>query len=283
MKKRLLEIIEIFKKFDYRGTAIRLKDFVTAIVRATPSFLKREVPLLPGRIVKFTKSLPGHWRAVKKFILDYLADLEVNPGTRFLTAAWSVAIVFFSVSALSSSNPFRLLIPGVAFPIPVRDHRDKISIFGLSHESQKPVRVNRLLLLDTNSERLAEKIAFAVSRPLTLTDSEMNPGLDLEVMPDLGFALSRSWKYDLKGRKFLVLDFNRAILNEELQSFMRGRSQTDKKPEAFLDDYFRLLASSVFEVPSIGVDSVVFLIDGNSQAIPGMTFDLKKAYTKSDL
>lgn len=248
------------------GVLRKIKAFFARIGSGIAGFA-RSIKSYTVRFYYFLKRLTG---IIARLLVAYWKSLHEHAQTRFLTMAWSFVIVFGALMILSGSNPFRLLIPGLTFPWPVRDARVPVRIFQIPRGSETPTPVERRLLIEPSVERNAERVAVAIS---TLAEAEDDRStLIVEPLPDIGFALRKAWYRADRGE--LILDFRKRTIQEEVDRFFRGRTDAGKKERGkILDLYFTALTQSIFSaLPA--PKTIIFLIDGQNASIEDMSFKL---------
>ncbi len=239
------------------------------------------IPLLPGKIKKFFRSIPAFVSAAMKIFYRYLESLQSSPRTRYLTILWSLVIVFAGVSVLSSSNPYRLIIPGLAYPFPVRDQRTTVKMYGISLQTGKIVQYSRRVLMDSSVERNAERILFTLSAPQELRENLKAGTEELENLPELGYAVRKIWFRAQGNGGDLIIDMRGQTLESESKLFLKSRSLDEKGQGALLDNYFTALSVTLLAMPG-KINGIVYLIDGTTKSVAGMQMDLRKRYESKD-
>ncbi|MCR9143392.1 MAG: hypothetical protein NXI24_14160 [bacterium] len=228
------------------------------------------------RAIAALRALPSRIRPalenLTRWFRNYIGELSTRPATRFHTVLWAICIMFVGFFTLVGTNPFRLLIPDAFFHPPATDGREAVLIYGISIENQRPVKIQRRILLDGKPEQIVQRIAYAVSRPSDLQEGHGGAGYaDLEPLPALGLAVRRVW-FPTDGSHVLI-DLREKSLNAELDRFLLNRTDGAGDRTALLDGYFRALTASLFELmPEL--KQIDYLLDGERQAVRGMQFRL---------
>lgn len=261
-----------------------------------PAEEQDRAPSTGSRLLRAIRDIPRAWN-------NFLADLTHRPRTRFLTILWAVVIIFLSVNILTGGNPFRLLVPGMAFQPPTLDGRPVVELRGVGRTDNRLISYKRRMASQDSVEAAVGKLAFLVSEPVGLREgmSEREGYADLEPLPRLGFSVRQIWFRD----KGLIVDLRKSTLLKETSLFHKNRhrasvvpaeAQEDEKDKDrtrrrrqkeaetrahahYLDSYFRSLTASIFAAHE-EVESVTYLLDGESDTIDEMEFDLDVRYTR---
>ncbi|MCB1323990.1 MAG: hypothetical protein H7A21_01345 [Spirochaetales bacterium] len=228
------------------------------------------------------RRLPEHARTAKTAFVRYIHRLGSEPRVRFKTLAWSIVAVFLGISILSSSNPYRLLVPFLAFPLPVPDEREPIELYGISRESRQSISVRRLLDTNGDIEERAHRIARVISMPPGLRESVQGTDYySLDYLPEFNHAIRKIWFVPDMHSGLLIIDIRRATLDDEVQIFFSAHEAHARTETEIVDAYFHSLTASIFSaIPE--VQCVQYLIDGQPGSIPGVRFPLDVRYTRPD-
>jgi hypothetical protein len=217
-----------------------------------------------------------------------------------------VVIIFLSINILTGGNPFRLLVPGMAFQPPTLDGRPIVEMRGVARTNDQLISYKRRMADQESVEAAVGKLAFLVSEPVGLREgmNERESYADLEPLPRLGFAVRQVWFRKAEAGAVIV-DLRKATLLKETSLFhknrhrastvpaeaqeqeddkdrSRRRRQTEAETQAlahYLDSYFRSLTASIFSSRQ-DVGSVMYLLDGEPDTIEAMEFDLDVRYTR---
>lgn len=220
---------------------------------------------LPERNTGLKYSVSIFITLIQKAVITIFAFLKrapdrlLNEGRfRFLTAIWSLVIIFFSVSVLAAQNPFKLLVPGLAFSYPQTAQFDRIEMQALT-ASGDYVTVNRMTRLADEPEKIIRSLAVIAVRPVDV--EEQSPDIAtyiFESLPAFGYALLHIWENENR----VILNFQETSLKTILDEFIRERRGGQLQAEEHLfRAYFHILAHAVIEnVPD--VMEVHILIDG---------------------
>ncbi|MEQ9365163.1 MAG: hypothetical protein RIF32_13015, partial [Leptospirales bacterium] len=121
-----------------------------------------------GRLVEGLRGMAARIRpaclSFGSWFRTYLSDLSERPEVRFRTVLWAICIMFVGFFTLVGTNPFRLLFPDSFFHPPATDRRSAVTLYGISVENQRPVKIQRRVSLEGEPDQLVTRIAFAVSR-----------------------------------------------------------------------------------------------------------------------
>lgn len=226
------------------------------------------------------KSIFAPFAFVKKIFHRILREDRV----RILSFYWSIAIIFLSFAILSSSNPFRLLVPGLAWQMPGHDWRSKVKLYGVDRNTGVLIPTTRLILKDKEPHILIRRIAEAVGSVPSLAERKyLDHSSGTEVLPSLGLAIKRGWVLEQNGKKRILVDLRKETLENEMAFFLRERSASEEKRQHYMDGFFKALTYSILSILD-DYESVEYTIDGTPHStFPGMTFDLSKTYTHADL
>ena len=252
----------------------RLKEYIGAIWKAASG--------LRDRFLREARRLPEYARGAQTGFVRYLHRLGSEPLIRFKTLAWSIVAVFLGISILSDSNPYRLLVPGLAFPLPVPDEREATELYGMSRESRESISVRRLLDTSGDVEDRAHRIARVISMPPGLRESVQGTDYySLDYLPEFNHAIRKIWFVPDLHSGLLIIDIRRATLDDEVQIFFSAHEAHARTETEIVDAYFHSLTASIFSaIPE--VQCVQYLIDGQPGSIPGVRFPLDVRYTRPD-
>jgi hypothetical protein len=196
--------------------------------------------------------------ALRKRISHLIDRFETEPHFRLYLLAWAVLLILISGSVLTSSNPFRLLVPGLSYAIPALDTRDEIPYFTLSRHDRSMLRLHEKMKKSGDLERDARHLAYIVRSPFPLVQGRSRPSAPAYYFPELDLALRRFW---MKNGD-LYIDVDTGYLNTLLQ---RYRSSSGEKREEDLTRIARMyqvcLTLTLFENFS-EVKRIIFLEDG---------------------
>lgn len=254
---------------------------ITRLRHDLPVHARRLRAELPDRLravrnwfVTLYLSLPARFQRARTAFVGYLRDLAEKPDTRYRTVLGALGIVFVALFSLASINPFTLLVPGLYYYPPMPAGTNQITLHGISQRTGEIIRVKRLVDLDEDRplEERALQIAHAVSRPLELSENRAAKRYeDLEPLPPLALSVRKIWY--LSEKKQLILDLRRETLLEETRLFLQERGNDSVRRYYLLDGYFGALTPSLFAaLPE--VKSVQYLLDGRTESLEGMRYDL---------
>ncbi len=151
---------------------------------------------------------------------------EAEPSFRLYLLAWAVFLTLVSGSVLTSSNPFRLLVPGLSYAFPVVDSREEITYYTLSRLDQRMIQLHEKMIKTGDFEQDARRLAYIVRTPFPLVQGKQRPSAAGFFFPALDLAVSRFWLRDGD----LLIDVDTAYIQKELNRHRRsaGLDQDDK-------------------------------------------------------
>ncbi|MDH5656224.1 MAG: hypothetical protein OEZ34_09965, partial [Spirochaetia bacterium] len=174
---------------------------------------------------------------------------------------------------LARVNPFRFIIPGLVYPIPVRDSREVQEIYLFSSEEKILKKIKKKLYISESIEQNIKNLSFAISGHKELRE-EVYLFSDAEILPNLGYAVKKVWFYNENQSGKLIIDLREETLEEELALFFKDRQFPEYKTKSyFLDAYFDSLTRSILSIEK-DVKIVIYLIDGEGKRLPDMRFNL---------
>src|SRR5690554_1208732 len=97
---------------------------------------------------------------------------EAEPPFRLYLLAWAVFLTLVSGSVLTSSNPFRLLVPGLSYAFPVVDSREEITYYTLSRLDQRMIQLHEKMIKTGDFEQDARRLAYIVRTPFPLVQGK---------------------------------------------------------------------------------------------------------------
>lgn len=183
---------------------------------------------------------------------------EAEPQFRLYLLAWAVFLIFISGSVLTSSNPFRLLVPGLSYSFPALDSREDIPYFTLSRHDHSILQLHERMEKTGDLEKDARYLAYAVRSPLPLVQGRSRPSAPGYFFPSLDLAVRRFWM----NKGDIYIDVDSAYLNRVLHRYRRfagGESEEDVIRIARM--YQICLTLTLFENFS-EAKRIVFLKDG---------------------
>ena len=267
------------------GTAQAARPGITARVRS----LLTRIGVFFGRVRDFLRTAASRTKnaalSVRAAVgrawvafLAYAQSLQTSPRARYLTLVWIFFSVFAGTVLLSASNPLRLLVPALAFPIPKKDSRPTVTLYSVTAVGRALVPIRRRIQLSPDSTKLAQRILFALTRPPAVQVQESDDFRDLIPLPGLGASVRGIWA---RPNGLLVLDLRSVSLADDLQKTAENRRPLRTEAE-YMDAFIRSYARSVFEViPQLR--TVQFLIDGERKVWKGLSFDLRLPITRDSL
>lgn len=215
-----------------------------------------------------------------EIILNGIRDIQ----KRWLIVLWSYCIIFVGISILSVSNPFRLFLPAVVFPLPVEDARTEVELYSISNTTGKPISVTRKIYLDkADVEKSVRRISFEVGRLPEFDGFGADEYREIAVLPEFAYALRNVWLRNDAGKYRLILDLRSESLQNEMNKFLKEHSVQDFQEQmSYFDGYFQVLTMSLFRVHR-DIQKISFRIDGRRDRWPGMSFDLSRVYKTEEM
>lgn len=157
-----------------------------------------------------------------------LDRFQAEAAFRLQVLAWAVFAVIVAGSVLTHSNPFRLLVPGLAYSFPRLDHRQEIRYFTLSRKDLSLVERTEKMERTGQLEQDARHLAFILRKPFALVQGRTRPSADGYFFPSYDLGIQRMW---LKGDELLI-DMDASFLNREYSHHARAASATGESDEA---------------------------------------------------
>ncbi len=216
-------------------------------------------------------------------ITHTLKRIHNESGPRNITLAWSLVFVFIGITVLSESNPLKLLIPGLAYPIPVNDARNDYLVYGTDRFTGASFKIERKILAADDESLFIQRIATILSTQPKI--SERSPSFEyekLEPMPEYALAIRKVWVYTTGNTKEAIIDVRGETLDSISKKFLSDRTDEKKNNYYYMDAYFTSLTYSILQsMPEI--KQVSYVVNGEKKDIQGMTFSLYRDYTHADL
>ncbi len=176
------------------------------------------------------KNIPVRTRVGFETGKQFVLGLSRDGHARMLTVLWTVCVSVLGISILSVSNPLRLLVPGLVFPLPAADNRVTIEIIGIGRTTNALTTYRRRLQPAADTQGMIQRLVHLVSEPVGLREglSDQAGFADLEPLPRLGFALRKVWFRSAGGE--MILDFRRETLEKETELFHKNRHRASNVP-----------------------------------------------------
>ncbi len=212
--------------------------------------------------------------------MDYIRRLHSDHRTRINTFSWTLVILFVGVSLISSSNPFRLMVPGLAYPRPVSDQREQVTLYGVERSTGRIIPMKRYLYRDDSTEQNVIRLAFALTESVGLRELEPESQYyNNAPLPELGFAIRKVWIRTRNGKRILVVDLRRDTLEEETVRFLKGRESSTRGRVFYLEGFFQVFTASLFHVEK-NIQVIRYLLDGKPGSLRGVNYPLDRPILK---
>lgn len=183
---------------------------------------------------------------------------EAEPQFRLYLLAWAVFLIFISGSVLTSSNPFRLLVPGLSYSFPALDSREDIPYFTLSRHDHSILQLHEQMEKTGDLEQDARHLAYVVRSPFPLVQGKSRPSAPGYFFPSLDLAVSRFWMREGD----LYIDVDSAYLMKVLHRHRRSAGgESEENVIRIARMYQVCLTLTLFENYA-DVKRIIFLKDG---------------------
>ncbi|MCB1172805.1 MAG: hypothetical protein KDK39_04535 [Leptospiraceae bacterium] len=233
-------------------------------LRSHPELIWQAVRSWPGRLWRYSLGLPER--------LHHQAEL------RYRGFALGIAIILICFVTIAHSSPLRLLIPGLAFPIPQSEERSFTELSALSRTQGSIIKVERAFLKKGSLDEQVLRVAQIISQPLDYRDSRPgNTYQALEGMPIFSHAIRKIWFQPDSG--LMLIDLRSSSISDELDEYYRNAPVLPAQKLKITSLYFKALTTSLMEqFPEI--KTLEYKLDGQRMRMAGLDFDFSERYQR---
>lgn len=232
--------------------------------------------LLTSVLQNFPEKVKKSPATIKRSFQTYFESLQNNASSRFKSIALCIAFLFFAISILAASNPFKLLVPGKAFVFPYSNTRQLVTQYGVSKKDKKIVEFERYFLPTGSIEQQIRRIAGDIQTPVHFKDKASGRKIiEVAPLPALTNAIIKIWF--LKENGLVIIDLRSNSIERELNLFLANAPDSRLKKSSYLDSWFIALTSSILKMHQ-EVKAIEYRLDGQKRNFPEMTFNLVARY-----
>lgn len=196
---------------------------------------------------------------IRYFLSKTIDGFEAEPAFRLQMFAWSLFVILVSGSILTSSNLFRLIVPGLSYQFPKFESRQEVSYYTLSRYEPKIIKLNEKLAKSDDLEQYARVLSFVIRKPFPLVQGEARPSAAGYFFPAVDLAIQRFWFEDAT----LFIDIDSNALESEIKKHsgaIAGLSDEENAKTAQV--YQTCLTLTLFENFD-QVNRILYLKDGH--------------------